>query len=74
MKAQFYFIAGFFLVLGCSAAHVRSDEEARSAVEAIREAVSTTASVVKYCPVTGKRYSPRLETCPVHGVTLENVE
>ena len=50
---------------------IEEDEETRSAVEAVREAVEGGPGEVKYCPLDGKRYSPRLEFCPDHrGVQL----
>ena len=52
---------------------VRRDEDARSAVEAVSSAMSGQALDVKYCPVTGKRYSSRLTVCPVHKVPLRSL-
>ena len=53
---------------------IREDKEAQSAIQSITESVGGQAPVVKYCPVTGRRYAPHMELCPEHGVTLEIVE
>ena len=52
---------------------LKKDEEAKTAVEAISESMVNPGERVKYCPVTGKRYSSKLEKCPIHGVPLEEV-
>ena len=52
---------------------VQKDEEARSAVESISEAVGQTPPVVMYCPLCGGRYSPELKLCPIHNVPLKTV-
>lgn len=75
MVFKISYVTVFFIFLfGCSTAQIRTDKEAQSAVGAISEAVTGMGSTVKYCPVTGKRYSPRIEVCPVHGVALEEVD
>ena len=57
-----------------TAREIRRDPEARHAVEAITRSMGGTGVKVKYCPIDGKRYSPSLEICPEHGVTLKPVE
>ncbi len=52
---------------------LRTDEQARTSIETIAETLSGTGASAKYCPVTGKRYSPKMEKCPEHGVVLEAV-
>ena len=51
---------------------IRTDEEAQTAIQAITESVGGKP-IVKYCPVTGKRYAAHIETCPEHDVQLEIV-
>lgn len=53
---------------------LREDPEAQSAVQTITSSMSGTAARVKYCPQTGKRYAPRLDTCPIHNIPLESLE
>jgi len=53
---------------------LKKDEEAQSAVRTITDALSEKRVIIKYCPVTGKRYSPSLKKCPIHGVELIVVE
>lgn len=53
---------------------IRTDEDAQTAIQAITDSVGGKAPVVKYCPVTGRRYAAHLETCPEHNVKLEIVE
>jgi len=53
---------------------IRTDEEAQTAIQAITESVGGKVPVVKYCPITGKRYSADMEYCPEHNVKLEIVE
>ncbi len=74
MKVNFYFVISLVVLFGCTGVPIRADKEAQSAIGAITGAVSGKALSVKYCPATGKRYSPRIETCPVHGVELKNVD
>ncbi len=52
---------------------IREDEEAQTAIQAITESVGGQAPIVKYCPVTGKRYASHMEICPEHHVSLEIV-
>ena len=53
---------------------LRSDEEARTAVQAIAEGMTPQKIVIKFCPICGKKYSPHLLTCPEHAVELQSVE
>jgi hypothetical protein len=53
---------------------LRKDKETQEAVGAISEAIANTDKKIKYCPVTGKRYSPKLTKCPVHDVMLKEVD
>ncbi len=51
---------------------LRSDPEARSAIEAIKESLSgAEKKIIKYCPVDGVRYAPSFQECPEHKVTLK---
>jgi len=52
---------------------IKTDEEAQSAIQSITDSVGGIAPVVKYCPVTGKRYAAHFESCPQHHVPLEIV-
>jgi len=51
----------------------RTDEDTRTAIEAVGGAMSGEVTV-KYCPVDGKRYSAQMQECPVHHVPLKTVE
>ena len=53
---------------------LREDKEAQSAVQAITGSMSASTPVVKYCPITGKRYAPHMEFCPEHNVPLKVVD
>ena len=53
---------------------IRTDEEAQTAIQAITGSVGGKVPVVKYCPITGKRYAAHMEYCPEHNVKLEIVE
>jgi hypothetical protein len=53
---------------------IRDDKQAQSAIEAITGSVGGKAPIVKYCPITGKRYSADMEMCPEHKVPLKVVE
>ena len=53
---------------------LRKDKEAQESVGAISDAIVNTGKKIKYCPVTGKRYSPKLIKCPIHDVMLKEVE
>ena len=59
--------------LAAVARQMQSDEDARQAVETITESLSGGAAKVKYCPICGRRYSPHMKTCPVHGVELKEL-
>jgi len=73
-----------FLVSGCqsTASYQKnktvttseSQMEARSAIESVAGAVSTTTARVKYCPVCGRRFSPQVSVCPFDGAQLKEVE
>ena len=52
---------------------IRTNKEARSAIESITGAVGGKETSIMYCPLTGKRYAPRLTECPEHGVALKEV-
>jgi hypothetical protein len=52
---------------------IQGDKEAKTAVKAVTNAMSGQRCV-KYCPVTGKRFSCRLKYCPEHGVLLKKIE
>ena len=52
---------------------IRNDPEAQSAIQAIGDSVSGKSIKVKYCPISGERYAPNFEICPVHHVPLETV-
>jgi hypothetical protein len=53
--------------------NLRRDEEAQSAVLAIKDAVTGEGVVIKYCPRDGKRYHARFTMCPEHHIPLEIV-
>ncbi len=54
---------------------IRKDKEAQSAIRSITGSLQETGPVLKYCPIDGKRYSPRLKYCPIHkDVLLKDVE
>ncbi|MCK5013028.1 MAG: hypothetical protein KAS66_04345 [Candidatus Omnitrophica bacterium] len=53
---------------------IRTDEDTRSAIQAITGSVGGKSPIVKYCPITGKRYAGHIEYCPEHNVKLEIVE
>lgn len=52
---------------------IATDQEARSAMNAIAGSMGGTSSTVKYCPIDGARYAPHLKVCPVHQTDLKNV-
>lgn len=52
---------------------VKTDEEAKSAVEAISGSMSP-GSAAMVCPNDGKRYSARLKTCPDGVTPLEPIQ
>ena len=51
--------------------NIRKDPEAREAVQMISDSISGKNKQIKYCPITGKRYSPKLKECPVHHEELK---
>lgn len=53
---------------------IRHDKEARSAIDSIQDSLSNKKPVVKYSPVTGKRYAESMEFDPETGVKLEILE
>ncbi len=53
---------------------LRSDEDAKSAVQAITQSMNSPGNVIKYCPIDGARFSAKFTTCPTHGVVLKEVE
>ena len=53
---------------------LRRDPQSQQAVTTVTRAVSRLGVTVKYCPVDGQRFSADLKICPVHGVTLKDVE
>ena len=67
----FVFVVLFFLC-GCSTASSHKDME--SAVTTVAESLRHEDMSAKYCPVCGKHYSAKLETCVVDGNLLKAVE
>lgn len=53
---------------------LRSDPEAKAAVENITNTLTMPSSGIKYCPEDGKRFSERLEMCPEHHILLKVLE
>ena len=53
---------------------IKNDEEAQSAINAVADSIGNKQPRIKYCPVTGKRYSSSIITCPEHNVELKWVE
>ncbi len=49
-------------------------EDVTTAIEGIADAVTGKDIRVKYCPVCGKRYSPRITHCSVDGALLKELE
>jgi len=52
---------------------MRTDKETQTAIQVITESISGADTLVKYCPVTGRRYAPHFDECPEHHITLEVV-
>ncbi len=50
---------------------LRTNKEAQSAIQSITNSMNKKAVIVKYCPITGKRYAPRVIMCPEHHVKLK---
>ncbi len=53
---------------------MKTDQEARSAIQAITGSVATKRDGIKYCPIAGEHYAPHVEICPVHKIKLKMVE
>jgi uncharacterized small protein (DUF1192 family) len=53
---------------------LKTDKDARSAIQAITGSVATKREGIKYCPVAGEHYAPHLDVCPIHKVKLKAVE
>lgn len=53
---------------------IKTDPQAKTAVENITDALSGKHVNIKYCPVDGKRYAARLKVCPEHDVELKFLE
>ena len=72
MKRFLIFNLCVLMLAGCQTAPKQKDttEEMRSAVEAVKDAVTGSSVQVKYCPVDGAHFSADLEMCPQHGVKL----
>ncbi len=56
------------------AQEMKKDKTTEAAVQSVTEALTGTNRVIKYCPVDGKRFGGKVETCPEHNVLLENLE
>lgn len=52
---------------------LKTDKDARSAIQAITGSVATKREGIKYCPAAGEHYAPHLEICPVHKIKLKAV-
>lgn len=50
---------------------IQKDPQAKSAVEVIANSVSGKNQGVRYCPIDGARYSPKLSVCPLHHIPLK---
>ena len=53
---------------------LKSDPQARSAVQSITNSISENKQAVKYCPVDGKRFASSLKECPDHHVPLKELD
>jgi len=53
---------------------IRTDPDAQSAIEEIKDSISGRPVQVKYCPVTGRRYASQMLVCPIHEVELREVK
>ena len=73
MKMLKHFIPIIVLALlaGCASA---KNQETRSAVKAVTDAITQENVVVHYCPIDGKRFGPNFKVCPEHNVELKVVE
>ncbi len=52
---------------------IQKDPQTKSAVQAITNSVSGQGPAGKYCPIDGKRYSPKFSVCPVHHIPLKSL-
>ncbi len=53
---------------------LRTDEQAQTAVQSITDSFKPENVQVKYCPIDGERYAPRIIQCPIHHVDLRFVD
>ena len=53
---------------------LKTDPEARKAVQSITGSMAGKQNSVKYCPIDGKRYSASLFECPEHHVPLKELD
>jgi len=75
----FFSLVSIFFFIGCATAKgpVNKEEnlqEVQSAVIAVTDAIQKKNVTAKYCPVCGKHFSGRLETCPQDKTPLKEVE
>ena len=85
-KDLFILIIGGLYLGGCAAASQRKMQSAdvvgatetaqdvKTAVGAIADSFNSEGRRIKYCPVCGKHYSPRLAKCPADGTLLRESE
>lgn len=55
-------------------AQMQNDPEARSAVEAVNQAMQAQQTGIRYCPVDGKRFSNKVSVCPSCGAQLKDLD
>ena len=53
---------------------IKTNPQAKSAVQTITDTLGNKKLVVKYCPVDGKRFAQTLVNCPDHHVELKILE
>ena len=53
---------------------LRTNKEAQSAIQSITNSMNKKSAIIKYCPLTGRRYAPRVMICPEHNVELKILE
>ena len=53
---------------------LKTNKEARSAVESITHSLEGRPNKIKYCPLTGKRYGSNMTICPEHGEELKMLD
>ena len=75
---RYLLISGSVILAGCApvvqgmpASGTETPRDVVTAVEAVKKTFEERR--VKYCPLDGKRYSPTMTICPVHGVELKDV-